>query len=58
MFRPVHERVLERVEVDAAAPMPPSYYCDLGDGSVITPADQQLLVDWLTAGAPDAPNWP
>jgi hypothetical protein len=57
MGRPVHEVVLERVESDAVNRMPPPYYCDLGDGTVITDADRQLLIDWLTAGAPDAPTW-
>jgi hypothetical protein len=58
MGRPVHEVVLERVQSDQPNRMPPPYYCDLGDGSVITEADRQLLVDWLTAGAPDATSWP
>lgn len=49
--------VLERVQSTENNRMPPPYYCDLGDGSVITEADRQLLIDWLVAGAPDAPNW-
>lgn len=53
----VSARMLERVQSDMPNRMPPPYYCDLGDGSVITDADRQLLIDWLTAGAPDAPNW-
>lgn len=53
----VSARMLERVESEMPNRMPPPYYCDLGDGSVITDADRQLLIDWLTAGAPDAPNW-
>ncbi|MEM9463078.1 MAG: hypothetical protein AAGF11_53545 [Myxococcota bacterium] len=46
--------VLGRVE---AGTMPPTYYCDLGGGEVITPDDQQLLIDWLNEGAPDATMW-
>lgn len=57
MGTPVHEIVLERVQSEQPNRMPPPYYCDLGDGSVITEADRQLLIDWLTAGAPDAATW-
>jgi hypothetical protein len=56
-FRTGAARMLERVQSDENNRMPPPYYCDLGDGSVITEADRQLLVDWLTAGAPDAASW-
>lgn len=58
MTRPVIDALLERLHSDAPNPMPPPYYCDLGDGTVITDDDRQLLVDWLMAGAPDAPSWP
>lgn len=51
------ERLLERMESTELNRMPPPYYCDLGDGTEITDADRQLLIDWLTAGAPDAPTW-
>jgi hypothetical protein len=51
------EILLERMQSTEGNRMPPPYYCDLGDGSVITEADRQLLVDWLTAGAPDTPSW-
>jgi hypothetical protein len=54
---PVHELVLERVQSEQPNRMPPPYYCDLGDGSVITDADRQLLIDWLTAEAPDGATW-
>jgi hypothetical protein len=57
MGRPVHEIVLERVQSEQPNRMPPPYYCDLGDGSVITDADRQLLIDWLTAEAPDGATW-
>lgn len=57
MGRPVHEVVLERVQSEQPNRMPPPYYCDLGDGSVITEADRQLLIDWLVAEAPDAATW-
>lgn len=46
--------LLGRVETNT---MPPSYYCNLGGGEVITEDDRQLLIDWLTEGAPDAPTW-
>lgn len=48
--------LLNRVGSDDS-PMPPNYYCDLGGGEVITADDRQLLLDWLNAGAPDAPGW-
>lgn len=51
---PITEVLLGRVE---AGTMPPTYFCNLGGGEVITAEDQQLLVDWLNAGAPDAPTW-
>lgn len=57
MGTPVHDVVAARVQLEAS-PMPPNYFCDIGDGTVITDADRQLLIDWLTAGAPDATNWP
>lgn len=53
----VSARMLERVQSEMPNRMPPPYYCDLGDGSVITEADRQLLIDWLTAEAPDASSW-
>lgn len=55
--RPVVEALLERVQDEGALRMPPAYFCDLGDGSTILDADRQLLIDWLMAGAPDAPTW-
>lgn len=57
MGRPAYEVVLERVQSTEFSRMPPSYYCVLEDGEPITAADQQLLIDWLTAGAPDAATW-
>ncbi|MCX4242144.1 hypothetical protein [Paraliomyxa miuraensis] len=57
MGTPTYDVMLARVD-NEANPMPPSYFCDVGDGSVITDADKQLLVDWLMAGAPDATMWP
>ncbi len=58
MMAPAHERVLERVAATDPSRMPATYYCNLdGNGMVITDEDQQLLVDWLTAGAPDAVEW-
>jgi len=55
--RAVHEILLERVESTEFSRMPPSYYCMLEGGETITADDRQLLLDWLGAGAPDAPNW-
>ncbi len=57
MGRPVREVMLDRIDSTEPTRMPPTYYCDLGGGEVITAEDQELLVDWLTQGAPDAPNW-
>jgi hypothetical protein len=57
MMLPGHEILLARVQTEDATRMPPAYYCDLGDGTVIADADRQLLIDWLTAGAPDASTW-
>ncbi len=55
--QPVIPAMLVRLESEEPNRMPPPYYCDLGDGNVILEADRQLLIDWLTAGAPDAPTW-
>lgn len=49
-----YDILLGRVD---AGTMPPTYYCDLGGGEVISAADMQLLSDWLSAEAPDAPEW-
>ena len=57
MGRPVYEVVQERLESEDFSQMPPNYYCDLGDGTPITAEDQMLLIEWLMAGAPDAPSW-
>lgn len=57
MGRPVYEVVQERIESDDFSQMPPNYYCDVGDGTPITADDRMLLVEWLTAGAPDAMTW-
>lgn len=51
-----YDAVLDRV-ADESNPMPPTYYCMLEGGGVITDADRTLLIDWLVAGAPDAPTW-
>jgi hypothetical protein len=57
MTLPGYQVLLARMQSEETNRMPPPYYCDLGDGTVITEAHRQLLSDWLTAGAPDAPSW-
>jgi hypothetical protein len=52
---PVRQRMLERLESELS-PMPPTYCDPLGDGTTITTADRQLLIDWLNAGAPGSPG--
>ncbi|MCH9687695.1 MAG: hypothetical protein K0V04_40065 [Deltaproteobacteria bacterium] len=58
MGAPALERLSSRVGPDAASPMPPNFYCDIdGMGTPIAEEDEQLLVAWLMAGAPDAVEW-
>lgn len=57
MGRPVYEVVQERIESTDFSQMPPNYYCAVDGEAPITAEDQQLLVDWLMAGAPDATTW-
>jgi hypothetical protein len=45
--RPVHALVAERL-LDDTRPMPP--------GAAIEPADRQILLDWIEAGAPEDPS--
>jgi hypothetical protein len=52
---PVRQRMLERLESELS-PMPPTYCDPLGDGTTITTADRQLLIDWLNDGAPGSPG--
>jgi len=56
MGTPVYTRMLDRLQLEAN-PMPPAYYCDVGDGTSIAAEDRQLLSDWLMAEAPDAATW-
>ncbi|MCA9649044.1 MAG: hypothetical protein H6712_15730 [Myxococcales bacterium] len=57
MGRPVYEVMQDRLEATDFSQMPPNYFCSVEGGEPITAEDQQLLIDWLMAGAPDAPSW-
>lgn len=53
----VYEAVELRVVFVDPLPMPP-IECDvIGENGMITEADLALFADWLSAGAPDAPNY-
>ncbi len=48
----VHTRVVEQQT------MPPAYACDDGSGATMTPADRDLLADWIADGLPGGDAWP
>lgn len=56
--QPTYLAVEQRVVFHMPLPMPP-YGCGVeGEPGMITAADQQLLTDWLGAGAPDGASFP
>jgi len=56
--RTVLDVVEERLDPTFVLPMPPlPPQCNVGGGEPMPPADRQILIDWIAAGAPDGASW-
>jgi hypothetical protein len=56
-LKPTLPAVLDRVQDSPLQFTMPHRSCNVGDGEQMVPAQREVLIDWILAGAPDGATW-